>query len=176
MGWHIEEVSVDDPRAAALRAQLDAELDERYAHVVRDEPPELTAAREDALRVHAEDVVATFVAVDDDSGVPIGHVLLRRLGEEWELKRLIVAANGRRRGVGRALTNAVVERARLGGADRVILQSGEAQPESLALYARAGFRPIPVYEPYAATMPNSLCFELVSGARGTGHGAGMMAG
>jgi GNAT superfamily N-acetyltransferase len=157
---HIEEVPVDDRRAAALRDLLDAELDARYADVVRDEPPALTAERSEALRVHPDDVVATFLAVDDDSGESLGHVLLRRLDGEWELKRLVVASTARRRGVGRALTEAVVERARSGGARRVILQSGEAQPESLQLYTAAGFRPIPVYEPYVRTMPNSLCFEL----------------
>ena len=116
--------------------------------------------RAEALAVHEDEVVATFLALDVD-GTALGHVMLRRLGEEWELKRLIVTAAARRRGVGRALTGAVVARAREGGARRVILQSGRMQPESLALYAGAGFTPIPVYEPYVATMPDSLCFERV---------------
>lgn len=158
MTVRIEEVGIDDPRAVALRDLLDEELSTRYAHVVTGEPPELSAARDAALRVHPEDVVTTFLAVDE-SGTPLGHVLLRRLGQEWELKRLIVPAAARRRGVGQALTAAVVERARAGGARRVILQTGAPQPESIALYAGAGFTPIPVYEPYVATMPESLCFE-----------------
>lgn len=160
MDVHIAEVDLEDPRAVALRGELDDELGARYAPLTADEPPELTAERDEALRVHPEDVVATFLALDDDERA-LGHVLLRRLGAEWELKRLIVASTARRRGVGRALTDAVMERARRGGAHRVILQSGEAQPESLELYRRAGFRPIPVYEPYVATMPGSLCFERV---------------
>ncbi len=159
---HIEEVARDDPRAVALRRMLDADLDERYGPPAADEPPEVTAARRDALRVHAADVVAVLLAVEAD-GAPLGHVMLRRLGEEWELKRLIVAPTARRRGVGRALTDAVIERARGGGARRVILQTGAPQPESVALYAAAGFTPIPVYEPYVATMGSSLCFERVLG-------------
>jgi GNAT superfamily N-acetyltransferase len=159
VGVHIVEVDLEDPRGVALRGELDEELDTRYAALTADEPPELTAERSEALRVHPDDVVATLLAVDDD-GTALGHVLLRRLGEEWELKRLIVPASARRRGIGRILTVAVIERARSGGARRVILQSGEAQPESLQLYTAAGFRPIPVYEPYVRTMPNSLCFEL----------------
>ncbi|MFS0795235.1 GNAT family N-acetyltransferase [Microbacterium sp. 1P10AE] len=158
MDFTVEHVAVDDPRAVALRALLDLDLDERYREADADDPPGMAEERTEALAVHAEQVVATFLAVDAD-GSALGHVLLRRLGEEWELKRLIVTEAARRRGVGRALTDAVVRRAREGGASRVILQSGRMQPESLALYAAAGFTPIPVYEPYVATMPKSLCFE-----------------
>jgi GNAT superfamily N-acetyltransferase len=159
VGVRIEEVPVDDPRAVALRGMLDDELDARYGSLTAGEPPELTAARDEALRVHPAEVVATFLAVDGD--VALGHAMLRRLGAEWELKRLIVPPHARRRGVGRALTDAVLERARAGGARRVILQTGEPQPESVSLYRASGFTPIPVYEPYVATMPESLCFERV---------------
>lgn len=160
MRFAVERVDLDDPRAVALRGILDLDLDERYRDVDADDPPELAEQRDAALAVHPADVVATLLAVDAD-GTALGHVLLRRLGEEWELKRLIVTTAARRRGVGRALTEAVVSLARDGGAGRVILQSGRMQPESLALYSAAGFTPIPVYEPYVATMPDSLCFERV---------------
>ncbi|WP_396646283.1 GNAT family N-acetyltransferase [Microbacterium sp.] len=160
MDFHLQRVDVDDPRAVELRGILDADLDERYREADADDPPGMAEERAEALAVHAAQVVATFLAVDAD-GTALGHVMLRRLDEEWELKRLIVTATARRRGVGRALTDAVVARAAEGGARRVILQSGRMQPESLALYVAAGFTPIPVYEPYIATMPESLCFERV---------------
>lgn len=160
MDFTLERVEVDDPRAVALRGILDLDLDDRYRDADADDPPGMAEERAEALAVHEDQVVATFLALDAD-GTALGHVMLRRLGEEWELKRLIVTAAARRRGVGRALTGAVVARAREGGARRVILQSGRMQPESLALYAGAGFTPIPVYEPYVATMPDSLCFERV---------------
>nr|WP_221189350.1 GNAT family N-acetyltransferase [Microbacterium proteolyticum] len=156
----IERVEVDDPRAAALRGILDADLDERYRDADDGEAPAFAAKREAALAVHPEQVVATLLAVDAD-GTPLGHVILRRLGDEWELKRLVVVGSARRRGVGRALTAEVVDLARRGGAARVILQSGRMQPESLRLYAAVGFTPIAVYEPYVETMPSSLCFEYV---------------
>ncbi|TFV84954.1 GNAT family N-acetyltransferase [Microbacterium sp. dk485] len=163
MTLRIEEVPVDDPRAVSLRSLLDAELQSRYGPLVAGEPAEITAARDAALAVHPGDVVATLLALDDsdggDGGEALGHVMLRRLREEWELKRLIVPPEGRRRGIGRALTDAVLQRARAGGARRVILQTGAPQPESVRLYAAAGFTPIPVYEPYVATMSESLCFE-----------------
>lgn len=159
-GFRVEQVQVDDPRAVALRGILDADLDERYRDADGDDAPGVAAKREAALAVHPEQVVATLLAVDADD-TPLGHVILRRLGDEWELKRLVVIAAARRRGVGRALTARVVDLARRGGASRVILQSGRMQPESLHLYATAGFTPIPVYEPYIETMPQSLCFEYV---------------
>ncbi|MGN7969596.1 GNAT family N-acetyltransferase [Microbacterium sp. 22296] len=159
-GFRIEQVPVDDPRAVALRGILDDDLDERYRDADADDTPSFAAKREAALAVHPEQVVATLLALDADD-TPFGHVILRRLGDEWELKRLVVVAAARRRGVGRALTAEIVDLARRGGAARVILQSGRMQPESLHLYATAGFTPIPVYEPYIETMPLSLCFEYV---------------
>lgn len=156
----IEQVQVDDPRAVELRGMLDADLDERYRDADGGDTPAFAAKREAALAVHPEQVVATLLAVDADDA-PLGHVILRRLGDEWELKRLVVVAAARRRGVGRALTAEVIDLARRGGAARVILQSGRMQPESLRLYAAAGFTPIAVYEPYVDTMPRSLCFEYV---------------
>lgn len=166
MGVRIEEVAGDDARARGMRKLLDAELHARYGPVEAGEPAEVTAARREALRVHPDDVVATWLALDDEGADPLGHVMLRRLprlgaSAEWELKRLIVTDSARRRGVGRALTQAVLDRARAGGARRVILQTGAPQPESIALYVTQGFTPIPVYEPYVATMPDSLCFERV---------------
>lgn len=158
--FRISSVELDDPRATELRDLLDGELDERYRDREADAPPELAEARTEALRIHPEQVVATLLAIDDDARA-LGHVMLRRLGDEWELKRLVVADAARGRGVGRALVAEVVAIAREGGARRVILQTGEPQHESLGLYRSMGFTPIPVYEPYAETMPRSLCFELL---------------
>lgn len=160
LAFLIESVDVDDPRAVELRGILDDDLDERYREADADDTPAFAAKRAAALAVHPEQIVATLLAIDADD-TPIGHVMLRRLGDEWELKRLIVRDTARRRGVGRALTARVVDLARRGGAPRVILQSGRMQPESLRMYAASGFTPIPVYEPYVETMPRSLCFEYV---------------
>ena len=171
--FRVEAVAFDDPRAESMRGLLDDELDARYRVRDADDPPELAAARTIALTIHPEQIAATFIAVeagvavedgvavkDAEAGEAVGHAMLRRLDSEWELKRLIVADTARGRGVGRALVTAVVEAARVGGAERVILQTGEPQYESLGLYRSMGFTPIAVYEPYVETMPRSLCFEL----------------
>ncbi|WP_394289376.1 GNAT family N-acetyltransferase [Microbacterium sp.] len=155
----ILEVSWDDPRAVALRGELDAELDARYAGFHGDEPDERQEERQRALALHPHQVVATLLSTDA-AGTPTGHVILRRLGDEWEIKRLMVTAAARGRGVARALMTAALDRAREGGAPRVILQTGIPQPESIALYESMGFARIPVYEPYAETMPRSVCMAL----------------
>lgn len=159
-GYVIEAVVFDDPRAVALRQALVDDMNERYGPSHADEPAAVSEERQRVLEVHPAEVVATLLAVEE-SGAALGHALLRRLGDDWEIKRVMVDARARRRGVGRALTVEAIERARADGARRVILQTGAAQPEAVSLYPSVGFTPIPVYEPYRATMPDSLCFELV---------------
>ncbi len=159
-GSRIIDVAWDDARAASLRDELDADLGARYDGFHGDEPVERRAARSRALAMHPDEVVATLIAVDEGDR-PTGHVILRRLGEEWEIKRLVVIPSARGRGIARSLVTAALDRARAGGADRVILQTGNPQPESIALYESMGFVRIPVYEPYAETMPRSICFAFV---------------
>lgn len=155
---HVVAAPYDDPRAVALRRELDADLAARYAGFHGDEPDERRRARARALALHPDEIVATLVAVAGETSA--GHVVLRRLGAEWEIKRLIVASPFRGRGIARALVWAAADAARADGARRVILQTGVQQPESIALYASMGFTRIPVYEPYVETMPRSVCFAL----------------
>lgn len=151
-------VPYDDPRALDLRRQLDEDLGARYHGFHGDEPEERRRARARALATHPGEIVATLVALVGEA--PAGHVILRRLGDEWEIKRLVVATPYRGRGIARRLVGAALGAARADGAERVILQTGLQQPESMALYASMGFTRIPVYEPYAETMPRSVCFAL----------------
>jgi GNAT superfamily N-acetyltransferase len=60
-------------------------------------------------------------------------------------------------GVATALLDAIDAEARRFGAPRVILHTGDRQPEAVARYARHGYQPIPVYEPYLG-MPGAHCF------------------
>ncbi len=156
--WRIEAVDADDRRALELREVLDADLGRRYDGFHGDEPDERRAARARALAVHPEQIVATLIARVGERSA--GHVLLRRLDDEWELKRLIVLPEFRGLGIARGLVERTAEIARDGGAERLILQTGLQQPESIALYSSMGFARIPVYEPYGETMPRSVCFAL----------------
>lgn len=75
-----------------------------------------------------------------------------------ELKRMYVAPAERGFGLGRGLLEALEAAARRLGYTGIVLETGELQPESLGLYASAGYRPIPCYGVYAARAW-SRCFE-----------------
>jgi GNAT superfamily N-acetyltransferase len=160
---HLERVAFDDPRAVALRDAMDAEMTVRYHRDVV-EPVAVVEARNAALTVHPSNVLATVLVVADDGadgGTPVGHALVQSRDGEWEVKRVIVADGQRGRGIGRLLMAELEAVARAGGAPRLILQTGDRQPEAVRLYERVGYRPSPTYEPYVEALPNSICFEKV---------------
>jgi GNAT superfamily N-acetyltransferase len=66
-----------------------------------------------------------------------------------EIKRMFVRAAHRRRGHARALLRALEDRARRSGYSRVVLETGMAQPEAIALYESEGYRPIAGFGHYA---------------------------
>ncbi|MCU1689491.1 MAG: hypothetical protein JWN20_1419, partial [Jatrophihabitantaceae bacterium] len=103
------------------------------------------------------DIAYVGVAYTAD-GIPVGHAALRWLNGELELKRMFVAATHRGAGVSVALLKAIEEAAvRLGG-KRIILQTGDRQPDAVRLYEKFGYTPIPIFAPYEA-LTYSLCFE-----------------
>ncbi|MEV0940909.1 GNAT family N-acetyltransferase [Micromonospora wenchangensis] len=144
----------DDPDAVALRAAMTGELRQRYADRPYDPihlPPE---------RVFAPGSVAwTGVAYTADA-TPVGHAALRWHGCDLELKRMYVAPAHRGRGIADQLLDAAREAAGQLGAGRIVLQTGDRQPDAVRRYERAGYRPIAVFPPYDA-LPYSRCFALV---------------
>jgi len=159
-----ENVLWDDPRAVRLRAVMDAEMTVRYANYTAEPESDETKARRIAsLAVDPADVRAVVLVLDDD-GTPIAHAALRELRGDWEVKRVIVSDAHRGRGIARALMNELESLATAAGVGRLILQTGDRQPDAVAVYERVGYTPIPIYEPYVETIPNSLCFEKVLAA------------
>jgi GNAT superfamily N-acetyltransferase len=138
---------------------MDRELSARYGSFFSSlEPPEVVAARRKALAVEPSDVVVTVLAIDSD-GIPLAHGSLRDLRGELEVKRLFVSGQARGRGIGRQVMSELETLARARGAKRLILHTGDRQPEAVSLYERTGYRPIALYEPYVEAFPFSLCFE-----------------
>ena len=88
-------------------------------------------------------------------GVPVAmagwrHSAVRRDDEPAaELKRMYVVDSHRGRGFGPAIRCAPQRRAAANGATRLILETGSAQPEAVALYESAGYVTIPAFGHYA---------------------------
>jgi len=145
-----------DPRAEALRAAMDDEIMPRYADRFTAPGTEAAAALDTAFAIDPATMVVTLIAAVD--GVPAAHAALRMLGSEYELKRLVTLAGYRGRGVSKMLIQAVETEAAALGARRLILQTGDRQPEAVRLYEHLGYTPIPIYPPYESIW-FSLCYE-----------------
>jgi GNAT superfamily N-acetyltransferase len=151
-----ERVDYVDPRAVELRRLMDVEMSARYE--MGSFPAEQMAGIEAALAVDPASITAT-VLVFTDAATPVAHAALRPHGDEWEVKRVIVLDTVRGQGIGQALMNELERIALAAGVKRLILQTGDRQPDAVRLYERIGYTPIPAYEPYASVIPQSLCFE-----------------
>lgn len=139
---------LEAPAARALIAALNAELLLRY--------PEEGATHFDLA---AEEVApgrgAFVVAWRDDRAVGCGAV--RRLeADVAEIKRMFVAETARRAGIAGRILARLEDEARALGITRLVLETGERQPEALALYRRAGFVEIPRFGAYVDSAL-SLC-------------------
>ena len=117
-----------------------------YAHKLRD-----AADRAE----HAE-----LIAAVDADGTVLGSVTVVRPGTrysevsregELEFRMLGVSPAARGRGVGTALTGAVLDRARELGASRVVISSLEIMTTAHRLYERLGFTRLPERDWYPAS-------------------------
>lgn len=94
------------------------------------------------------------------NGQPVGCGAWRSWGgadEVAEIKRLYVGAATRRTGLARRIMAALEEDARLNGRKRIILETGTAQPEAIALYEALGYERIEPYG-YYKDEPGVRCF------------------
>ena len=125
----IKPASFGDPAVQALLLEVLDELSERYGGSGDDTPIE-----DDDFTPPAG---AFFVA--DDGSRLVGCAGWRRHGDDAELKRMYTAKSVRGRGLGRRLLAAIEESARAAGCRRLILETGDKQPEAIALYRSAGY-------------------------------------
>ena len=167
----VRSVRVDDPQVVALWNELDAELAQRYGE------PEIQ------VPIRPDGVVLVLLALTE-AGEPVGTALARWSGHHAdrpgtvEIKRLYVRPEHRGHGHARVLMGAVERAAFRVGATRLVLETGDAQPEAVALYAGIGYARIPPYGTYADD-PRSICMAkalatrvlVVNGAMGAGKTA-----
>jgi GNAT superfamily N-acetyltransferase len=130
----------DEPAVTALLVHVMAELSGRYGGSGDDTP------------VDPADFVAPngafFVAFSDSPGL-IGCAGWRRHGDDAELKRMFTATEARGRGLGRRMLATIEESAREAGCKRVILETGDRQPEAVGLYESVGYTRIDDFGFYA---------------------------
>lgn len=139
----------DDPRAAALREAMDEEIAPRYAALRGDAPRPAPPSR--------DDVELVLLALVDDEVAATGT--LRRLPDRWEVKRLFIGARHRRLGLASAVLAGLEDAARERGTTEVFLQTGNRQPEAIALYERQGWERVEVFAPYDPADGISVCFR-----------------
>lgn len=120
-----------------------------------------------------EPPAGVFLVAEVD-GVPAACGAWRLLPSgEVEIKRVYVEPSFRRRGLARRLMAALEDSAARAGHRSVVLNTGQEQPEALALYDRLGYRPVPGYGVYACA-PDAVFLgrQLGSGDR-TDDGKGI---
>jgi GNAT superfamily N-acetyltransferase len=89
---------------------------------------------------------------------PVAMGGLRRHGaDEVEIKRMYVEPHARGRGLSRVMLADLERRAVELGATRVVLETGERQPEAISLYRSSGYREIEGFGHYKC-MPLALSF------------------
>jgi ribosomal-protein-alanine N-acetyltransferase len=115
----------DLDRAVVLHASAFAALGER------------AWTRQDVAELLATPGVAGLLIEDDDGDV--GFALYRVTLDESELLTLAVSPTRRRRGAGKALLGAVIERARAAGALTLFLEVGTDNGPARSLYEATGF-------------------------------------
>lgn len=155
----IKSESLDAPVVTVLISALNAELDQRY--------PEAGANH---FRLDPDDVApgrgVFLVAYAHGEAVGCGATRLNEPGTA-EIKRMYVIPAYRGRGIAGYLLTALEEHARTLGALQLVLESGERQPESLAVYRRAGFKEIPRFGEYLDS-ELSLCMGKTLASEGPG--------
>jgi GNAT superfamily N-acetyltransferase len=110
------------------------------------------------------DLAAVDLAAVDLAAVAgerlVGCAGWRRHGDDAELKRMFTATAARGRGLGRRMLATIEESAREAGYKRVILETGDRQPEAVRLYESAGYVRIDDFGYYAG-MDGVLSFGKV---------------
>jgi GNAT superfamily N-acetyltransferase len=125
----IEEARFAEPDVQKLVSEALEELSQRYGGSGDDTPIGLTDFDSPAGRF--------FVACEGAELIGCGGYRVH--GEDAELKRMFTTRAARGRGVARAVLAAIENSARADGLRRVILETGDRQPEAITLYESSGY-------------------------------------
>lgn len=138
LSMRIDVMSYDHPDAVALIAEVQQEYVVRYGSEdgTPVDPAEFAPPR------------GLFLVAYVD-GKPAACGGWRAHETDVELKRMYVAPAFRGRGLARAILASLERTAVAAGYRRVILETGQRQPEAIALYLSAGYEPVPSFGYYA---------------------------
>lgn len=152
MSLVVRAVPWDHPAAEALRVAQQTEVSARYG-VPDSEPGPKPTAADIAVFLVAFDVT------DDGAERAVGCGGLRTLDRSHgEIKRMYVIPERRGTGVSTAVLSALEGEARSRGWSRLVLETGDQQPDAMRLYEREGYTRIPNFG-YYADSPLSICYE-----------------
>ncbi|MFN0097814.1 MAG: N-acetyltransferase family protein [Gemmatimonadaceae bacterium] len=132
-------------RLGALLVRLHHEMDPRRFIAATPETPE-GYARFLASQLEAPDAL---LMVAENDGAVIGYSYSGMEGQDWMTLRgpagvvhdLVVAAEARNAGIGRALLDATIAELERRGAPQMVLSAAARNEAAQRLFARAGFRP-----------------------------------
>jgi GNAT superfamily N-acetyltransferase len=131
----------DDPLAQYLVGEVQQEYVQRYGG-----PDEAVVDPGEFLPPHG-----LFLVAEVD-GEPAGCGAWRALRDGVaEIKRVYVAPRFRRRGLAQEVVARLERSAAAAGHRTVVLNTGDRQPEAIALYEGAGYRPVEGYGIYACS-------------------------
>jgi GNAT superfamily N-acetyltransferase len=134
-------VPYDDPVAVDLVGRVQQEYVDRYGG-----PDEAAVDPDEFVPPHGLFLVA------DVAGVPAGCGAWRVYPPGGvEIKRVYVAPEFRRRGLAQLIVAALENSAAAAGHTNAVLNTGNRQPEAIALYRDLGYSPVPGYGIYACS-------------------------
>jgi putative acetyltransferase len=143
----LREVAWDHPDSEQLRSAQQAEIAIRYGTPDSEPGPKPSAA----------DITVFYVAYEGEE--PVGCGGLRQLDERHgEIKRMYVVPHRRGAGVSTAILAHLEAEARRRGWERLVLETGDEQPDAVRFYEREGYTRIPNFGYYADSQL-SLCYE-----------------
>ncbi|BBC33887.1 Acetyltransferase [Streptomyces graminofaciens] len=153
---NIRPVPFDHPDAVKLNDQVQAEYAVRYG--------------DGGDETHLDPAMfappsGLYLIAYDDSESPVATGGWRSqetnpegyLDGDAELKRMFVVPQARGLGLARRILAALEEDARAAGRLRMVLETGDKQPEAIALYASSGYELCPKFG-YYRDSPLSRCF------------------
>ncbi|MER5890038.1 GNAT family N-acetyltransferase [Streptomyces sp. NPDC001941] len=152
----IRTVPFDHPDALRLNDEVQLEYAERYGgegDVTPLDPAMFAPPR------------GLYLIAYDEHGTPLatGGWRSQDLNDEGyadgdaELKRMYVVRPARGRGLARRVLAALEADARAAGRTRMVLETGDMQPEAIALYGSSGYLPCAKFGHYR-TYDSSRCF------------------